>query len=171
MNFDIDPMTAKDWPAVETIYREGIATGIATFETEVPDRDTWERNHLTSCRLVARDADGCVLAFAVLLPVSSRKVYAGVAEVSIYVSESARGKGVGKALLLRLVDESERAGFWTLQAGIFQQNAASIRLHERCGFRKVGVRERIGCLNGQWHDVVLLERRQTQAAELSLPQE
>lgn len=158
MTITIDAMTPADWPQVEAIYREGIATGMATFETTTPAWDAWNAAHLPDCRLVARDADR-VLGWAALTPVSGRCVYAGVAEVSVYVAAAARGQGVGTALLVALVEASERAGLWTLQAGIFRENTASISLHARCGFREVGVRERLGQLNGAWKDVMLLERR------------
>ncbi len=151
-------MTATDWPSVRSIYEEGIATGNATFEAAAPDWPEWDARHLPHSRLVAR-ADGAVLGWAALSPVSSRCVYGGVAEVSIYVAARARGQGVGRALLAALIAESEHQGIWTLQAGIFPENLPSIALHRRAGFRVVGVRERIGCLRGTWRDTVLLERR------------
>ena len=151
-------MCAEDWDAVRAIYREGIVTGNATFETDAPAWEAWDKGHLRACRLVAR-AGGRVMGWAALSPVSGRCVYAGVAEVSVYVSASARGQGIGKALLGALVEESERAGLWTLQAGIFPENMASIVLHRAHGFREVGRRERIGQMNGVWRDVVLMERR------------
>ncbi len=154
----IEPMQAEDWPVVQAIYREGIATGDATFETQAPTWEVWDKSHLVKCRLVAR-ADGQVVGWVALSPVSSRCVYGGVAEVSLYVAASARGQGVGRALLQALVAESEREGFWTLQAGIFPENVASITLHQNCGFRQVGYRERLGQMYGVWRDVVLLERR------------
>ncbi|GAB4573609.1 MAG: GNAT family N-acetyltransferase [Anaerolineae bacterium] len=154
----IAPMQPADWPQVAAIYREGIETGLATFETSVPEWEEWDRAHLPDCRLVARQA-GRVVAWAALSPVSSRRVYAGVAEVSIYVSAAARQQGIGKRLLRALVAASEAAGFWTLQAGILRENRASVALHESCGFRIVGIRERIGLLHGVWHDVILMERR------------
>jgi L-amino acid N-acyltransferase YncA len=154
----IGEMSAGDWPAVRTICEEGIATGEATFETKVPAWQEWDRNHLPACRLVAR-RQGRVVGWAALAPVSRRQVYAGVAEVSLYVAASARGQGVGKALLQALVQASEEAGIWTLQAGIFPENTASIGLHRACGFRTVGIRERLGQLHGVWRDVVLMERR------------
>ncbi len=157
-NMIIAAMHPGDWPQVEAIYREGIATGNATFETETPTWDVWDATHLTACRLVARDGER-VLGWAALSPVSGRCVYGGVAEVSVYVAAAARGRGVGKALLQALVAASEEAGLWTLQAGILRENAASIALHERCGFRVVGVREKLGQLHGTWRDVVLMERR------------
>jgi phosphinothricin acetyltransferase len=151
-------MRATDWRAVRAIYLEGIATGNATFETAAPDWDQWDRAHHRFARLVARRDDE-VVGWAALSPVSSRPVYAGVAEVSIYVGQSARGGGVGFGLLNRLIVEAERNGIWTLQAGILPENEASLALHRRCGFREVGRRERIGKLHGEWRDVVILERR------------
>ena len=169
MNCTITPMCREDWPAIREIYREGIATGNATFETELPDWEKWDSGHRRECRLVARDAKAGddlsrldhagVLGWAAVSPVSGRRVYAGVAEVSVYVAEAARGRGVGKALLRALVEEAEVHGIWTLQAGIFPENAASVALHKSCGFRKVGVRRKIGKLGDVWRDVVLLERR------------
>ncbi|MBZ5721079.1 MAG: GNAT family N-acetyltransferase [Acidobacteriia bacterium] len=151
-------MAAGDWPEVREIYRQGIATGHATFETELPDWEKWDSGHLASCRLVAR-GDGGVVAWAALSPVSKRQVYAGVAEVSLYVAETARGLGVGTALLQALIVASEAGGIWTLQAGIFPENAASIALHKSFGFREVGTRHRVGKLGDCWRDTVLLERR------------
>jgi len=154
------PMTAAHWPAVSAIYAEGIATGQATFTTEIPTWEAWDASHLHACRLVAEDdATGAPLGWAALSPVSSRCVYGGVAEVSVYVGAAARGQGVGRALLSALVADSEKSGLWTLQAGIFPENTASVRLHEAAGFRQVGRRERIGQLHGQWRDTLLLERR------------
>ncbi len=154
----IDKMTAADWDAVRSIYEEGIATRNATFETSAPDWAKWDAGHLVACRMVARAANE-VLGWAALSPVSARKVYAGVADLSVYVAERARGRKVGSRLLSELVAASEDAGIWTLQAGIFPENTASIALHKRHGFRVVGTRERIGCMNGRWRDVVLMERR------------
>ncbi len=154
----IGPMTPEDWPAVRVIYLEGIATGNATFETSAPEWERWDTAHIPSCRLVAR-RKGEILGWAALSAVSSRCVYAGVAEVSIYVPSVARGRGIGLRLLSGLVTGSEQAGIWTLQAGIFADNQASVRLHERCGFRIVGRRERLGQLKGTWRDVLLMERR------------
>ncbi len=158
MNFTIAKMEDKDWPQVREIYREGIATGNATFETTLPEWEKWDKAHLSDRRLAAI-TEGKVIGWAALSPVSERCVYAGVAEVSIYVAGSERGRGVGHALLRRLIEESERAGIWTLQAGIFPENKASIVLHERAGFRQVGTRERLGQMHGVWRDVVLMERR------------
>jgi len=154
----IDPMTSADADSVLRIYGEGIATGSATFETMVPTWEEWDREHIDECRVVARDGDE-VLGWAALTPVSDRCVYGGVAELGVYVAASARGRGIGKALLGALVQASEEAGYWTLQAGIFADNTASVRLHHACGFRTVGTRQRLGQLNGVWHDVLLLERR------------
>ena len=154
----ITPLSASDWEAVRTIYLEGIATGHATFEQASPEWDKWDAGHLPACRLVARVGDD-VVGWAALSPVSGRCVYAGVAEVSVYVAARARGKGVGTMLLTRLAADSEAAGIWTLQAGIFPENAASIAIHQTAGFRIVGTRERIGNMNGHWRDVVLMERR------------
>lgn len=158
MELAIRPMAAEDWPAVRTVYAEGIATGNATFATEIPDWDKWDRGHLPTCRLVATNREE-VTGWAALSPVSARQVYAGVAEVSVYVPTSARGDGVGKALLQALIHESERNGIWTLQAGIFPENIASVSLHKSLGFREVGRRERIGKMGNQWRDTLLLERR------------
>jgi phosphinothricin acetyltransferase len=162
MQFSIRPMAPSDWPAVRAVYLEGIATGNATFETEAPVWERWDAAHLPACRLIAGNG-GALLGFAALSPVSARKVYSGVAEVSVYVSQQARGAGVGAALLRELVAASEAAGIWTLQAGIFRENHASLRLHEKCGFRVLGVRQRVGCLAGVWRDVVLMERRSATA--------
>jgi len=158
MNFAIQPMAEADATAVLEIYGQGIATGDATFETEVPAWEKFTSGHLPHSRLVARDGTG-VLGWAMLGPVSGRCVYGGVAEVSIYIAESERGRGIGRALLEELIRQSEQNGIWTLQAGIFPENAASIRLHKRHGFREVGRRERIGKLGDHWRDTVLLERR------------
>jgi L-amino acid N-acyltransferase YncA len=159
----VDALTAEDWPAVSEIYAEGIATRNATFETEVPSWSAWNEAHLADHRFVARDA-GDVLGWAALSAYSDRCAYAGVAEVSVYVGKDARGSGVGTALLGSLIANAEAAGIWTLQAGIFPENVASLRLHSACGFRVVGVRERIGQLDGEWRDVVLLERRSKEIA-------
>ncbi len=151
-------MADDDWEAVAAIYREGIATGDATFETGVPTREEWNRSHLDAGRVVFAIGNS-VVGWAALAPVSGRCVYGGVAETSVYVTAAARGDGVGRVLLTALIAESEDAGLWTLQAGIFPENTASLALHERCGFRVVGRRERLGQLDGRWRDVVLLERR------------
>ena len=152
-------MSAGHWPAVKAIYEEGIATGHATFQTEAPEWGDWVRGHLPHSRLViVTDADE-VAGWAALSPVSGRAVYAGVAEVSVYVAAGFRGRRAGLLLLRALVEESERQGIWTLQAGIFPENVPSLRIHEHCGFRQVGFRERIGAMDGVWRDTVLLERR------------
>jgi phosphinothricin acetyltransferase len=160
MNFSlqIEPLTAERWPAVRSIYVEGIATGNATFQLDAPEWREWDEAHLQLCRMVATEGDDLV-GWAALTPVSRRPVYAGVAEVSIYVAERARGRGVGNRLMVKLIADSEAAGIWTLQAGIFPENVASLRLHAAAGFRVVGTRVRVGNLHGQWRDVVLLERR------------
>lgn len=158
MDFSIDPLVPSDWPQVRTIYQEGIATGDATFEVELPSWEEWDSAHLSTCRLVARRG-GQVLGWAALSPVSGRLCYAGVAEVSVYVSQAVRGRGVGSALLAALIRASERHGFWTLQGSTFPENTASLRLQAHFGFRVVGRRDRIGRLNGVWRDTVLTERR------------
>src|SRR4051812_35779243 len=154
----ISPMRADDWESVRAIYLQGIATGNATFAKSAPEWEAWDDAHLKSCRLVARD-ESEIVGWAALSPYSRRQVYVGVAEVSVYVAENARGRGVGAALLSALIASSVTAGIWTLQAGIFPENTASIRLHQRFGFRIVGTRERIGWVDGRWRDVVLMERR------------
>jgi phosphinothricin acetyltransferase len=148
-----------DWPAVRMIYEEGIRGGNATFETETPSWERWDAVH-PELRLVA-ERDGSVVGWAALSPASARHCYRGVGDVSVYVVEQARGAGLGRTLLAELVARSEQAGYWTLTAGVFPENEASIRLHNACGFRAVGIRERVGELRGHWRDVVLLERRST----------
>jgi phosphinothricin acetyltransferase len=155
----VDAMSSDDWPTVRDIYEAGIATGEATFQTEAPPWDAWDAAHLETCRLVAREEDGTLIGWAALGRVSARPVYAGVAEVSVYVAAGARGRGVGRRLLTALIEAAERDGRWTLQASIFPENEASVRLHERCGFRVVGRRERIARQYGRWRDTLLLERR------------
>lgn len=152
-------MTAADWPEVRRIYAEGIATGVATFETAPPEWPAWDATHTAEHRYVAVEDD--VLGWAASSAVSGRCVYTGVLEISIYVAGAARGRGVGGTLMAALIASTERAGVWTLQSGVFPDNAASLAMHRRHGFRVVGTRERIGQLNGQWRDVVLLERRST----------
>jgi L-amino acid N-acyltransferase YncA len=160
LDLRIDPLQPGDWPAAAAIYAAGIASGNATFETAPPSWQRWDVSHLPDHRLVARyGTDGEVVAWAALAPVSDRCAYAGVAEDSVYVAESARGQGVGRRLLAALLEGAEQAGIWTVQTGIFPENAASVALHRRCGFRVVGVRERLGQLHGRWRDVLLLERR------------
>lgn len=158
MEVTIEPMTAADWEAVRAIYLEGIATGYATFETEAPGWEAWDRARLGAGRLVARAA-GTLCGWAALSPVSSRPAYAGVAELSIYVGGFARGQGVGTALVHALIEASERAGLWTLQGAIFPENLASLALLKRNGFREVGRRERIARRDGAWRDTILVERR------------
>lgn len=171
MAYLIVPMPPDMWPAVREIYRQGIETGNATFETQLPEWEIWDSSHRKDCRLIAVESlelgndvlsaafPLTVLGWAALSPVSTRNVYSGVAEMSVYVAVAARGRGVGKTLLQALVNESEQSGIWTLQAGIFPENKASLALHKACGFRKVGVRRRMGKLGDTWRDVLLLERR------------
>lgn len=151
-------MAQDDWPAVVKIYKEGIDTGLATFEKEIPSWEKWDGNHINTCRLVAVHGHE-ILGWAALSAVSSRCVYGGVAEVSVYVAKKARANKVGEKLLLALISESENNGFWTLQSGIFSENLASINLHKKLGFRIIGYREKIGRLNGMWRDNTLMERR------------
>jgi phosphinothricin acetyltransferase len=155
---DVRHLRPSDWPEVARIFGEGIATGNATFETEVPSWAEWSAAHLAEQRFVA-ERDGRVVGWIALTPVSGRECYAGVAELSVYVAGEARGEGVGAELLAALVESSERAGIWTLQTGAFPENEVSLRLLRRFGFRAVGRQERIGRLHGVWRDVLLLERR------------
>ncbi len=155
---EISALSPDDWPSIRAIYQEGIATGNATFETTAPEWDKWDAGHLPFCRWVAR-LNGEAAGWAALSPVSARHVYRGAAEISVYVAAHARGLGVGCKLLQTLIPESERQGIWTLQAGIFPENTASLELHRSVGFRVIGKRERPGCLDGKWRDVMLLERR------------
>jgi len=154
----IEAMEVDDWISVAKIYKAGIDTGMATFETEVPSWEQWDKQHIETCRLVARNKDN-ILGWAALSAVSSRCVYGGVAEVSVYVAQEARGNKIGEYLLRQLIDESEAEGYWTLQSGIFPENNSSIRLHEKLGFRKIGFREKIGQLHGVWKDNILMEKR------------
>ncbi len=153
------PMTASHWPEVRAIYEAGMATGNATFETQAPEWEAWDRAHLAHSRLVAVDEAGKVRGWAALSPVSSRCVYGGVAEISVYIAAEARGQGVGRQLLQGLIADSEAHGIWTLQAGTFEENAASIGLHTQAGFRVIGHRERIGQHHGVWRNTVQMERR------------
>jgi L-amino acid N-acyltransferase YncA len=154
----IRALEASDWEAVSAIYAAGIASRNATFETEVPSWEAWDAAHKVEHRFVA-ERDGRVLGWTALLPVSPRACYAGVAEISAYVGEEARGQGVGSALLATAIESSEHAGIWTLQTGVFPENAPSLGLLQRFGFRVLGTQERIGRLHRVWRDVVLLERR------------
>ena len=159
MRLSIRSMTPEDWPAVARIYQEGMDTNLATFQTECPSWEEWNAAHLQQCRLVAV-VDDVVAGWAALSPYSSRSVYSGVAHLSIYIGQEARGVGVGKALLTAMIAASEEAGFWTLQSGIMENNTASIALHSSCGFRLVGYREKIGQdRNGVWRNTLLIERR------------
>jgi phosphinothricin acetyltransferase len=155
---EVRDLRAGDWPEVARIYREGIETGNATFETEVPSWEEWDARHLAAHRFVA-ERDERVVGWVALLPVSSRECYSGVAEVSVYVSEDARSQGIGRELLAAAIESAERGGVWTLQTSVFPENEASLRLLRRFGFREVGRRERIGRLHGIWRDTVLVERR------------
>ncbi|MEZ5043900.1 MAG: N-acetyltransferase family protein [Saprospiraceae bacterium] len=155
----IRPLLSSDWPTVNAIYMQGIATGIATFETQAPASwDIWDEKYLATCRFVAV-IHNMVVGWIALTPFSKREVYRGVAEISLYVADQHRGQGIGKLLLQHLIQASELAGFWTLQSAIFATNSASIQLHLQLGFRLVGVREKIAMRDGIWHDNVLLERR------------
>lgn len=154
----IEPLRPENWPQVADIYAEGIATGEATFEVEVPDWERWDAAHLGKHRFVAL-RDAAVVGFVAVAPVSDRCVYGGVVESSVYVADSARGEGIGRLLLDRLIASTESAGIWTIQSGIFPENVASLALHERVGFRVVGRRERLGKLHGIWRDVLFVERR------------
>lgn len=155
----IEKMAEGDWRSVRAVYLEGIETGEATFETGAPSWEHWDSSHHRFARFVARSRAGEFAGWAALSPVSARAVYAGVAEVSVYVGRAFRGAGAGRALLERLVAESEANGIWTLQASIFPENVSSCALHAACGFREVGRRERIARLRGRWRDTVLYERR------------
>jgi phosphinothricin acetyltransferase len=157
-NITIRELKEEDYPSVKLIYEQGIATKNATFETEAPVWEEWNKKYMEQCRFVA-EQNGDIAGWAALTAVSGRCVYAGVCEVSIYVREDQQGKGIGRKLLSELIASSEKNNIWTLQAGIFPQNAASIKLHLDLGFREVGKRERIGKMDGVWRDTVLLERR------------
>lgn len=159
MDISIRSMNENDWPSVSEIYRQGIETGKATFQSDIPTYNEWNAAHIQECRFVTVH-DGKVVGWTALSKVSSRCVYGGVAEVSIYIAAEARGKGIGKQLLNQMILESEKAGFWLLQSGIMEDNEPSIQLHERCGFRQVGYRERIGRdIHGKWRSTVLVEKR------------
>jgi len=154
---NVRALRAEDWPAVRAIYEEGIRSGNATFETRSPSWEEWDAAH-PALRFVA-ERDGSVVGWAALSPMSPRRCYRGVGEVSVYVAKTARGSGVGRTLLAELVERSEQAGYWTLSAGIFPENAASLRLHRGCGFRDLGVHRGLGESGGVWRDVAILERR------------
>lgn len=159
MNFKIDEMKESDWEQAANIYLEGIKTRKATFQTELPSWEDWNKSHISSCRLVIRSG-GNILGWAALSPTSSRCVYKGVAEISIYIGEKYRGQGIGEVLLKNIIEQSEENGFWTLQSVIVSENAASIALHKKCGFREIGIREKVAKMNNEkWLDVVLMERR------------
>jgi L-amino acid N-acyltransferase YncA len=159
MEYKICKMIKSDWNQVKNIYLEGIKTGLATFTTEVPTFENWDNSHISSCRLVARLGDN-IFGWGALSPTSSRCVYEGVAEVSIYIGEKYKGQGIGTVLLKDLIKSSEENGFWTLQSGIIRENLASIELHKKCGFREIGIREKVAKMNNkEWLDVVLMERR------------
>ena len=151
-------ITEDNYPTVAAIYLEGIKTGLATFETSAPTWDSWDDAHLNFGRITCAEDDQ-ILGWAALSSVSSRCVYGGVAEVSVYIAAAARGKGIGTKILNKLIDESEQNNIWTLQSGVFRENKASIAIHEKCGFRMIGYKEKIGRLHGEWKDNVLLERR------------
>jgi len=159
MDYSIDVMKPTDWPQISAIYWEGIQTKISTFQAEIPSWEKWDRSHSQLCRMVAK-AGEVILGWAALSPVSDRCVYAGVADVSIYVAEQFRHQGIGQALMMELVKRSEEHGFWTLDSRIIRENIASQALHTKCGFRMIGIREKLGKMdNGIWHDVVMMERR------------
>jgi L-amino acid N-acyltransferase YncA len=159
---NIEPLTQKHWPEVKAIYKSGVATGNANFSFAEPEWASWDKAHVSNCRLVmAKKSE--VLGWAALSAIHDQCVFAGVAEVSIYIAENARGQGIGKQLLRALIDESEKNNFWTLEARIFPENVASVRIHEENGFRIIGSRERIGQLHGVWRDTLLLERRSIKA--------
>ena len=160
MKLAFRPLTGNDWISVAEIYRQGIETKNATFETEIPAWEKWDSSHLSTCRIVATIEDS-IVAWAALVLVSKRKVYSGVAEISIYVSDNYKRQGIGTKLLKKLITESEKEGFWTLQAVIFPENIVSLKIHQNMGFRKVGYREKIGNIDCIWRDTILLERRST----------
>ena len=158
MEVNFKPMTEEDWPQVAEIYWQGIETHNATFESQLPTWEKWDSSHTKTCRILAT-IENIVVGWAALVPISAREVYSGAGEVSIYVSDKFQGKGIGTNLLEQLIDESEKNGFWTLQAVIFPENKSSMTMHEKQGFRIVGYRERIGQMNGTWRNTILLERR------------
>lgn len=151
-------MTEKDWPAVSAIYQEGINTGHATFQTKSPSWHDWNDGHMEQCRYVAL-MDGKIEGWIALSAFSKRHAYRGVAEVSVYVNPQSSGQGIGYKLMSHMINVSEEAGIWTLIAGIFPENIGSVGLHEKSGFRVIGIREKVGEMSGVWRDVVLMERR------------
>jgi L-amino acid N-acyltransferase YncA len=155
---DLRDIDHTNFDQVAEIYKQGIETGLATFQNDIPDWDSWDKSHLSNCRIAVFE-NNQMAGWGSLSPVSGRCVYAGVAEVSVYIAAGQRGKGVGSLLLNQLIDQSEKAGFWTLQSGIFSENIASVKLHEKCGFRQIGYREKIGRKNGIWKDNIIMERR------------
>lgn len=158
VTMEIRPITKDNFPEVVEVYKQGLATNIATFQNDLPQWEDWNKGHLDFCRISIYE-NNKMLGWTALTPVSSRCVYAGVAEVSVYIAQNERGKGIGKILLNELIKQSEANGIWTLQSGIFSENQSSIRLHEKCGFRMVGFREKIGKKNGIWKDNILMEHR------------
>ena len=155
---EIRPITKDNFSEVVEIYKQGLATNIATFQNDLPQWEEWQKGHLDFCRISIYEKN-IMLGWTALTPVSSRCVYAGVAEVSVYIAQNERGKGIGKILLNELIKQSEANGIWMLQSGIFSENQSSIKLHEKCGFRMVGYREKIGKKNGIWKDNILMEYR------------
>ena len=159
MDFTIDVMNPSDWQQVRHIYLEGINTGVATFQTEAPSWENWDKGHLDTCRLVARSEEK-ILGWIALSPTSGRSCYSGVVEVSLYVGDKCKGQGIGTALLNNLIKQSEEVGVWSLYCAIIRENNVSIAAHKKCGFREIGIREKVAkTADGVWHDVVLLERR------------
>ncbi len=168
MNYQIEPLQNEDWPQVRSIYEESISTGVASFETKPPNWRDWDSCRLSSCRFVAREGKN-VFGWATLSPVSSTWGYIGVAEVSVHVSQEKQRHGIGTALLKALLAASEKEKYWTVTAEIISENAASLTLHRKCGFREVGFREKLGHRQGKWHDVILLERRSKKTGGHGLP--
>jgi len=159
MNYELREMLPGDEKRVLEIYSEGLDSGIATFETEVPTAEAWNMEYFNDCRWVLENESNEIVGWCALKPVSKRECYKGVAEVSIYFDNTYQGKGLGSVLLKKMILDSESHGFWTLQASIFPENEASIRFHQKNGFRTIGVRKKIGKLNGQWKDIVMMEKR------------
>jgi phosphinothricin acetyltransferase len=154
----IRPFVKSDFPSVKGIYQQGIDSGEATFQEQAKDYDVWNESLLPSCRLVA-ESNRQIIGWAALSSTSNRCVYSGIAEVSVYVSSNSQGLGVGNSLLEALIKASEEEGIWTLQAGIFPENKASIHIHSKNGFKVLGIREKLGQMNGIWRDIVFMERR------------